>query len=65
VSGIDFGDILSSVSKATSIRLLLYVVASFDFEVEQMDVNTTFLHGDLEEDVYMKQHEGFAVKGKK
>ena len=65
VLGIYFGDIFSLVSKVTSIRLLLYVAASFDFEVEQMDVKTTFLHRDLEEEIYMKQHEGFAVKGKK
>ena len=30
-----------------------------------MDVKTSFLHGDLEEEIYMKQPEGFAVKGKK
>ena len=30
-----------------------------------MDVKTTFLHGNLEEDIDMKQHEGFAWKGKK
>jgi len=30
-----------------------------------MDVKTTFLHKDLEEEIYMKQHEGFVVKGKK
>jgi len=30
-----------------------------------MDVKTSFLHGDLEEEIYMKQHEGFAVKSKK
>eukprot|EP00253_Pinus_taeda_P019707 PITA_19707 len=63
--GIDFGDIFSPVAKVTSIRLLLSVAAAFDFEVEQMDVKTTFLHGDLEEGIYMKQPEGFAVKGKK
>eukprot|EP00253_Pinus_taeda_P022988 PITA_22988 len=65
VSGIDFGDIFSSVANVTSIRLLLSVVAAFEFEVEQMDVKITFLHEDLEEEIYMKQHEGFAVKGKK
>eukprot|EP00253_Pinus_taeda_P022035 PITA_22035 len=32
---------------------------------EQMDLKTTFLHGDLEEEIYMKQPEGFAVKDKK
>ena len=65
VPGIDFGDIFSPVAKVTSIRLLLYVVAAFYFEVEQMDVKTTFLHGDLEEEIYMKQPEGFMVKDKK
>ena len=30
-----------------------------------MDVKTTFLHKDLEEDIYIKKHEGFVVKGKK
>ena len=63
--GIDFGDIFSPVAKVTSIRLLVSVAAAFDFEVEQMDVKTTFLHGDLEEKIYMKQLEGFVVKGKK
>eukprot|EP00253_Pinus_taeda_P023609 PITA_23609 len=65
VSGIDFGDMFSPVAKVTSIRLLLSIAAAFDFEVEQMDVKTTFLHGDLEKEIYMKQPEGFAVKGKK
>ena len=63
--GIDFGDIFSHVAKVTSIRLLLSIAAAFDFEVEQMDVKTKFLHGDLEEEIYMKQPEVFMVKGKK
>jgi hypothetical protein len=33
--------------------------------VEQMDVKTTFLHRDMEEEIYMKKSEGFVVKGKK
>jgi hypothetical protein len=37
---------------------------TFDLEIEQMDVKTMFLHGDLEEETYMKQDEGFVVKGK-
>ena len=65
VLGIDFGDIFSPVAKVTSIRLLLSVAIAFYFEVEQMDVKTTFIHGDLEEEIYMKQPEGFVVEGKK
>ena len=47
VPEIDFSDIFSLVSKVTSIKLLLYVVVAFYFEVEQMDVKTSFLHGVL------------------
>eukprot|EP00253_Pinus_taeda_P018359 PITA_18359 len=65
VSRIDFGDIFSPVAKVVSIRLLLSIVVAFDFKVEQRDVKTAFLHEDLEEEIYMKQPEGFAVKGKK
>ena len=35
------------------------LVAHFDFDLHQMDVKTTFLNGNLEEEVYMKQLEGF------
>jgi hypothetical protein len=46
--------IFSLVAKLTSIIFLLSIVFEFEFEVEQMDVKTTFLHGDLEEEIYMK-----------
>ena len=59
VEGIDFGEIFSPVAKMTSIRFLLSLATAFDLEVEQMDVKTTFLHGDLNEEIYMKQPKGF------
>ena len=42
-----------------SIRLVLVVASSKRWEVHHIDVKRAFLHGDLEEDIYMKQHEGF------
>ena len=42
-----------------SIRILLAIAAHFDYEIWQMDVKTAFLNGNLEEDVYMIQPEGF------
>ena len=48
----------------TSIRTILRLVAVEDFHLEQLDVKTTFLHGDLEEEIYMQQPQGYEVKGK-
>ena len=62
--GIDFDEIFSPVVKLTSIRTVLGLASSFNLEVEQMDVKTAFLHGDLEEEIYMEQPEGFKKKGK-
>ncbi|PKA49511.1 Retrovirus-related Pol polyprotein from transposon TNT 1-94 [Apostasia shenzhenica] len=45
--GIDFNEIFSSVVKYCSIRILLAMVAMWDLELEQLDVKTTFLHGNL------------------
>jgi len=44
--------------------MLLAIVVQFDLELEQMDVKTTFLHGELEEKIYIKQPEGYIQKGK-
>ena len=43
----------------------MYLAATFDLEVEYMHVKKTFIHGDLEEEIYMKQLEGFIVEGEK
>ena len=50
--------------KHSSIRILLALVTQFNMELVQMDVKTTFLHGDLEEEIYITQPYGFKVDGK-
>ncbi|KAH9662167.1 hypothetical protein KPL70_024758 [Citrus sinensis] len=62
--GIDFNEIFSPVVKHSSIRILLAMVALLDLELEQMDVKTAFLHGNLEEQILMAQPEGFKCKDK-
>ena len=62
--GIDFDEIFTSVVKMTSIHNVLGLVASFNLEIEQINVKTTFLYSDLEEKIFMEQPEGFKVKGK-
>lgn len=59
VEGIDYKEIFSPIVKHFSIRILLALVAFNDMEFEQMDVKTTFFYGDLKENIYMDQLEGF------
>jgi Reverse transcriptase (RNA-dependent DNA polymerase) len=55
--------IFSSIVKMSSIRVVLSLTASLDLKIEQLDVKIAFLHGDLEEELYMEQPEGFEKKG--
>ena len=57
--GIDYNEIFSPMVKHSSIRILLTLVAQFNLELVQLDVKTVFLHGDLEEEIYMEQPVGF------
>ena len=60
---IDFIEKNSPVVKMSSIIVFLGLVAALDLECEQLDINTSFLYGEFEDEVYMEV-EGFKVKGK-
>ena len=57
--GIDYTEVFSLVVKHTSIRVLMSIVAQFDWELEQLDAKIVVFHGDLEEKILMTQLEGF------
>ena len=52
------------MAKLNIIRLTIVgLVAKEDLHLEQLDVKMAFLHGDLDEEIYMKQPQGFKVRG--
>jgi hypothetical protein len=61
--GIDYDEVFSPIVRHTSIRVVLALVADQDLELEQLDVKTAFLHGNLEEEIFMEQPEGFKQPG--
>ncbi|GJX25762.1 zinc finger, CCHC-type containing protein [Tanacetum coccineum] len=61
--GIDFFDTYAPVARISTIILLLALAAIHDLVIHQMDVKTAFLNGDLDEEIYMKQPEGFVMPG--
>ena len=59
--GVDYEATFSPVSSKDSFRVIMALVAHFDMELHQMNVKTAFLNGDLNEEVYMMQPEGFVA----
>ena len=62
--GVDFNEIFALVMEVRSIGKMLSIATNMNLEVEQLDVKSAFLHGDLEEEMYMHQLKGFIKKGK-
>jgi hypothetical protein len=60
----DYNETFSPVSCKDSFRIIIALVVHYDLELHQMDVKTTFLNGDVLENVYMAQPKGFAMKRK-
>ena len=63
VQGIDYEETFSLVARYKSIQYLLAHAALLDWEIETMDVKLVYLHGVLNEEIYMEQPEGFVTKG--
>ena len=61
IKGVDF-NILLLVMKTSFIIPMASLVPTLDLEVEQMDVKTTFIHGNLKEELYKKHRSGFLVE---
>ncbi|GJW12154.1 zinc finger, CCHC-type containing protein [Tanacetum coccineum] len=61
--GVDYFDTYAPVARITSIRVLFALASIYNLPIHQMDVKTAFLNGDLDEEVYMKQPEGFVLPG--
>ena len=61
--GKDFFDTYSPITRMTTIRVLFSLATSYGIIVHQMDVKIAFLNGELDEEIYMDQPDGFVVKG--
>ncbi|KAM4055623.1 reverse transcriptase (RNA-dependent DNA polymerase) [Hirsutella rhossiliensis] len=59
LEGIDYSETFASVVRPESYRTIFAIAAAEDLEIEQMDVKTAFLYGDIDEEVYLEQPEGF------
>ncbi|KAH9801545.1 retrovirus-related pol polyprotein from transposon RE1 [Citrus sinensis] len=62
-AGIDYSETFSHVVKSSTVRVILSLAVMQSWNVRQIDVNNAFLNGDLTEDVYMHQPEGFVSQG--
>lgn len=59
IHGVDYNETFAPVVKFSTLCIFLSMVCSEDLELHQIDVKTAFLNGDLNEDVFMEQPEGF------
>lgn len=59
VKGLDYQETFSPTVKYVSLRILIALSVQFDWNIDQIDYETAFLNGDLQEDIYIEEPEGF------
>jgi hypothetical protein len=59
IEGVDYFEVFAPTAKLASFRMILHLGATFDLEVHQVDFETAFMNGDIEEDIYMRQIPGY------
>jgi hypothetical protein len=59
-----YDEIFALVARYTSIRIIISLVLVFNWKLHQMDVKTAFLNGEVEQELYIEQPEGFVIDGK-
>jgi hypothetical protein len=64
VEGIDYEEAFAPAARYTCIRTIISFVASMGWKLHQMDVKTTILNGEIEEEVYIEQPDGFVIHEK-
>nr|KYP41832.1 Retrovirus-related Pol polyprotein from transposon TNT 1-94 [Cajanus cajan] len=63
--GIDYKETFAPVAKMNTVRVVLALTAHFGWDLHQLDVKSAFLHGNLEEEVYMEIPQGFKVQNER
>ena len=63
IYGLDYGDTFPPMAKITIVCLFLAMAAMRHWPLHQLDIKNAFLHGDLEEEIYMEQPPGFVAQG--